>query len=65
MKMEDSNDKNKNIERKYLNNTQKSQFLKAKNSLLELEKKCIELEDRELKDRKDKIKREIEELFLN
>ena len=63
--MEDSNDKNKNIERKYLNNTQKSQFLKAKNSLLELEKKCIELEDRELKDRKDKIKREIEELFLN
>ena len=38
------------------------QFLKVKNSLLELEKK-MELKDRELKDRIEKIENEIEELF--
>ena len=43
----------------------KNQFLKVKNSLLELEKDFIELIDGELKERIVKIKREIEELFLN
>ena len=57
--------KNKNnIQTKYLNNNQKNQFLKEKNSLLELEKYFIELTDRELKDRKVKIKRE-KGYFLN
>ena len=36
--MKNSNCKNKNIERKYLNNMQNNQFLKIKNSLLELRK---------------------------
>ena len=39
---------------------QKSKFLKLKNILLELEKKFVELKHREVK-----VKREIEELFLN
>ena len=39
------------------------QFLKVKNSLLELEKDVKELRGRELKDRKEKIKREMGELF--
>ena len=43
--------KNKNIERKYLNNMEKNQFLKIKNSLLELEKYFTEMKDKELKDR--------------
>ena len=43
----------------------KNQFLKVKNSLLELKKDFIELIDGELKERIVKIKREIEELFLN
>ena len=37
----------------------KKQFLKVKNSLLELEKDFVELKDRELKDREVKIEREI------
>ena len=40
-------------------------MLQAKNGPLELEGDFIELNDRELKDREGKIKREIEELFLN
>ena len=56
--MENLNYKNKNIERKYFKNMRKSQFLKVKDSLLELEKKFLELKDRAVK-----IKREIEELF--
>ena len=36
---------------------EKNQFLKAKNSLLELEKDFIELKNRELKDSEVKIKR--------
>ena len=36
----------------------------VKNSILELEKYFIELNDIELKDRETKIKREIEKLFL-
>ena len=47
--MENSNHKNENIERKYLNNMPKNQFLKVKNSILELEKDFIKLKDRELK----------------
>ena len=42
---------------------QNNQFLKVKNSLLELEKNFMELKGRELKDRKEKIKKEIEKLF--
>ena len=41
--MENPSYKNRNIERKYLNNMQKNQFLRVKNSLLELEKDFIEL----------------------
>ena len=42
----------------------KTQFLKLKNSLLELEKDFIELKDRKLKDRKIQIKRVTEELVF-
>ena len=42
----------------------KNQYLKANNSLLELEKHFIELKDRKFKDREVSIEREIEELFL-
>ena len=62
--MENPNYKNENVERIYLNNLQKNQFLKVKNSLLELEKDFTELKDRELKDGEVKIKREIGELFF-
>ena len=59
-RMENLNSNNETIERKYLNNMRKNQFLKVKNGLLELEKIFIELKDRELKDREAKIKTEIE-----
>ena len=62
--MENLNYKKENIERKYLNKMQKNQFLKVKDSLLEIEKDFIELKDRELKEGVVKIKRQIEELFL-
>ena len=42
---------------------QNYQFLRVKYSLLELEKVFVGVKDRELKDRKEKIKRKIEELF--
>ena len=42
----------------------KNQFLMVKNCLLESGKDFIELEDRKLKDREVKIKREIEKHFL-
>ena len=45
--MENQNYKKENIERKYLKNIRKNQFLKVKNSPLELEKDFIELKDRE------------------
>ena len=48
--MENSNYENQNIEIKYLNNMRQNQFLKVKNSLLDIEKDIIELKDRELKD---------------
>ena len=43
---------------------QKNQFLKVKDSLLELEKDFTELKDTELKNREVKIKRDTEELFF-
>ena len=46
--MEKPSYKNENIERNILRIMQKNQFLKAKNSLLELEKDFIELKDREV-----------------
>ena len=49
---------------KYLKNMLNNQFLTVKNSLLELEKDFIELNDIELKDREIKTKIEIEKLFL-
>ena len=51
--------KTKKTEKKYLNNIQENQFLKAKNSLLELEKYFIELKGRELNDIEAQGKREI------
>ena len=62
--MENLDYKNENVERKYLKNIQNNQFLKVKKSLLELEKYFMELKDIELKDRQEKIKREVEELFF-
>ena len=61
--MENPNHKNENTEKKYLKILRMKQFLKVKNSLLELEKYFVELKDIELKDRELKIKGEIEELF--
>ena len=58
------NYKNENIETNDLNNMQKTQFLKVKYSLLELERDFTELKDRDLKDIEVKIKREIDELYL-
>ena len=55
------NYKNENIDAIYLNNISKNQFLKVKNSLLELEKDCMGLKVGELKDKDIKIKRKIEE----
>ena len=46
IRIENPSYKNENVERKYLNNMQKSQFLKIKKSLLESEKDFIELKDR-------------------
>ena len=41
-----------------------NQVSKVTSGLLELEKGFMELKDRKLKDREQKIKREIEELFF-
>ena len=57
--MENPDYKNKNIERKYLKNMKKNQFLMVKNSLLELENHFIELKHTELKDRYTKIKKQL------
>ena len=62
--MENPSYKNENIERKYLNNMGKNQFLQVNNSLLELEKDFIELKDRKFKYSEVKIKGVIEELFI-
>ena len=56
--------KTKKIEKKYLSNIQENQFLKVKNSLLELEKYFMELKGRELNDIEAQDKREIEELLF-
>ena len=57
--MENPNYKNEDIERKFLKNMRKNQFLKVTNSLLDLEKGFIEWKDREVK-----FKREIEQLLF-
>ena len=44
MRIKHPNYKNENIDRKYLNNMPKNQFLKVMNSLLELEKDFMEME---------------------
>ena len=62
--MENPNYENQNIERKFLIFMRKDQFLKVKNSILELEKDFIELKDRDLNDREVKIERKIEETFF-
>ena len=49
--MEKVDYKNENVERKYLKDMRNNQFLKVKNSLLELEKDFVKLKDRELNDR--------------
>ena len=64
IRIENSNYKKENIEINYLKNVRKNHFLKIKNSLLKLGKDFIELKDRKLKERKVKIKREMEELFF-
>ena len=64
IRMENPSYKNENIERKYLNNMGKNQFLQVNNSLLELEKDFIELKDRKFKYSEVKIKGVIEELFI-
>ena len=53
--MENPSYKNKNIERKYLNDMRKNQFFMVANSLLELEKDFIKLKNRILKDGKLKM----------
>ena len=53
------NYKNQNIETKYFNNMQKTQFLKVKNGFLGLKKDFTELKDIEIK-----VKREIDELYF-
>ena len=53
--MENPSYKNHNIDRKYLKNVRKNQFLKVKNSLLELEKDFIELKDRQVTIKREKV----------
>ena len=61
IRMENQDYKNENIEKKYEEKKRKNQFIRVENSLLELEKHFTELEDIELKDKKEKIiKKEIE-----
>ena len=62
--MYNSNYKDENFERKCINIMRKNQFLKVKNSLLELKIFFFELKDRKLKNREVKIKWKIQELFL-
>ena len=52
------------LREEYLKNTLSNQFLKVKNSLLELEKDFIELNDIELKYRETKTKRKSGKYFL-
>ena len=64
--MENLDYKKKNIKRIYLKKfLQKKPIFNSKKYSFRIRKKIIELKDRELKDREVKIKREIEEPFLN
>ena len=58
--IENLNYKNEGIGRKYFKKVQNNQLLMVKNSILELEKRFMEFKIAELKDREEKIKREIE-----
>ena len=62
--MENQTIRMKVLREKYLKNMLNNQFLTVKNSLLELEKDFVELNDIELKDGEIKTKIEIEKLFL-
>ena len=62
--MENQTIRMKVLREKYLKNMLNNQFLMVKNSLLELEKDFVELNDIELKDGEIKTKIEIEKLFL-
>ena len=56
IRIQNSNYKDENFERKCINIMRKNQFLKVKNSLLELKIFFFELKDRKLKNREVKIK---------
>ena len=57
---------NWNYLKKILKKSERTNFgKKVKKSLLELEKDCIELKSRKLKNREARIKRKIEKVFLN
>ena len=56
IRIKNSNYKDENFERKCINIMRKNQFLKVKNSLLELKIFFFELKDRKLKNREVKIK---------
>ena len=57
----DQNYKNEQTETEYLNNIREKRIWKVNNSFSELEKDLKELKDRTLRDRKIRIKKEIED----
>ena len=61
--MENLEYKNENSDKIFLNNMRKNQFLKEKNSLLQLEKYFMELKDSELKGRSKIQKRDRRTIF--
>ena len=61
--MENLEYKNENSDKIFLNNMRKNQFLKVKNSLLQLEKYFMELKDSELKGRSKIQKRDRRTIF--
>ena len=61
--MENLEYKNENSDKNFLNNMRKNQFLKVKNSLLQLEKYFMELKDSELKGRSKIQKRDRRTIF--
>ena len=56
IRMEKQTIRMKLLREKYLDNMLNNPFLKAKNGLLELEKDFMELKDRELNDREEKLR---------
>ena len=57
----DQNYKNEQTKTEYLNNIREKRIWKVNNSFSELEKDLKELKDRTLRDRKIRIKKEIED----